>query len=292
MYSILKLQQIDISIFYIIKPFKGILIRVIHIRMCIISGTIEAVTKTNIFVIPSKCGKRQMTIYTNNVSTPESNVMCLPVPNPKTVKFENVSNDIFVECARSFNFKIQNASGTMPPMDFSLLYEDDPIEIISHGSYEVALISSMNDLYRVPSSFTVLTNEVIDFLQKSYKNDFGVILCKLKKGSQSYEPFAYSHDIQETEMLFVPTKHYHVSSDTNNYDAVSNFVDDWDHTIYSVNTPEWCHKSNIWLLSDVNAVDWSKMPTDFVLNNSLILRCQEIYGYRHNSDIEMPIVMV
>jgi len=29
-----------------------------------------------------------------------------------------------------------------------------------------------------------------------------------------------------------------------------------------------------------------------VLNNSLIMRCQEIYGYRHNSDIEMPIVMV
>ena len=52
--------------------------------MCIISGPVLSVNSTKILCLPSRNGKRQLTVYSNAVATPDSNAMCLPVPTPKS----------------------------------------------------------------------------------------------------------------------------------------------------------------------------------------------------------------
>ena len=63
--------------------------------MCIIAGEVRRVAGTKLFVMPSSDGRRQITVYSNKVDTPGANVMCLPVPNPESIEFETVYNDLF-----------------------------------------------------------------------------------------------------------------------------------------------------------------------------------------------------
>lgn len=289
--------------------------------MCIISGPVLSVNSTKILALPSKNGKRQLTVYSNAVATPDSNAMCLPVPNPDTVKFEQVPNDIFKQCQRSFNISLPRGytDGTMNFSTNSAKRTSLPIQ--SHGSYEVVLVPSLDDLDRIPTHFTTLTSEVIEFLKTSYPNSFGVLLCRLKKGSSDYEPFAYSHDIQANEQLFFPTKHFHIHNDSSSNHLINeepewveafrnsllgestmrlpnrnvpkvvntHFADDWDHEIYSAQTPEWCHKSSKKLMRDSNEINWNEMPNDYKFGPSLVLRCKEMVGEGKNIDIEMPV---
>ena len=251
--------------------------------MCIISDYVDTVKFTKILAFPSKNGKRQLTVYSNIVSTPNSNVMCLPVPNPRSVRFEYVPSDIFSQCSKSFN--IRNARCGEGCMDsFSSLY---------NSTYKAIVVNSINEL-NCQNGF-ILTFEVIEFLKATYPN-FGFILCKLKKGNVKYKPFAYSHDIENT--LFFPTRHYHISIKEEpvwtsfdyvnlNESKANHIADDWDHELYSIATPRWCHESTK-VMQHSNKINWDKMPNDFNLNSYVILRCNEKYGYNPNIDIEMP----
>jgi hypothetical protein len=182
----------------------------------------------------------------------------------------------------------------------------------------------MGDIDRIPPSFTTLTKEVVEFLNASYPTNFGIVLCKLKKGSADYEPFAYSHDIQPNRQLFFPTKHYHTHNESHKgqteYDdepgwsngfgssllggnmmgllsrnmpklVNTRFADDWDHEIYSAGTPVWCHESSKKGMRNTNAINWRQMPSDFNLGNSMVLRCKEMVGHGENVDIEMPVAV-
>lgn len=291
--------------------------------MCIISGPVLSVNSTKLLALPSKNGKRQLTVYRNSVTTPDSNAMCLPVPNPHTLRFEKVPKDIFEQCKGSFDIQYPRGGPTLSAGQ----HQRSVLSVQSHGSYEVVLVPSMNDLDRVPTSFTTLTPEVIEFLNASYPENFGVILCKLKKGSSDYEPFAYSHEIQGNKQLFFPTKHYHVESNgySNPYNdgtqdneepgwaaaftmtsilggsaktihsfktpklVNTRFADDWDHEIYSAATPQWCHESRNKKIRGTNEIKWSEMPEEYQFGSALALRCKEIVGNNANIDIEMPI---
>jgi hypothetical protein len=290
--------------------------------MCIISGQVQSVNSTKILALPSKNNTRQLTVYRNSVATPDSNAMCLPVPNPNTVKFERVPNNIFEQCNNSFDFS--NAR-SMTRHTIKLNSTKGLLPILSHGSYEVILVPSISDIYRIPPRFTTLTKEVIEFLNASYPPTFGLILCKLKKGNIDYEPFAYSHDIQDNKQLFFPTKHYHVHNESathneENEDEPSwasglmggsllgglmmglpgsqmtklvntRTADDWDHEIYSAGTPTWCHESSKKVMKPYNKINWVQMPQDFQLGMNIQLRCKEIVGEERNMDIEMPIMV-
>jgi hypothetical protein len=287
--------------------------------MCIISGPVLSVNSTKILALPSKNGKRQLTVYRNAVATPESNTMCLPVPNPNSVKFENIPKEIFKQCSKSFDIRFARGfSDGLTPASLSMNASRSTLQVQSHGSYEVVLVPSMDDLDRVPIHFITLTSEVVEFLKASYPTNFGVLLCKLKKGSADYEPFAYSHDIQANDQLFFPTKHYHVHNKTVTYyeepgwtgafggsllggDLIglpgrkmpqivnTRFADDWDHEIYSAQTPTWCHESSKKVMKGRNEISWSDMPSDFSFGPSLVMRCKEMVGHSANIDIEMPI---
>jgi hypothetical protein len=291
--------------------------------MCIISGPVLSVNSTKLLVLPSKDGKRQLTVYRNSVATPNSNAMCLPVPNPHTVKFEHVPKDIFKQCESSFDIRMPRGAATLG-MTRSTNSFKAHLPIQSHGSYEVVLVPSLDDINRIPPHFTTLTPEVVEFLNASYPINFGIVLCKLKRGSSDYEPFAYSHDIQANKQLFFPTKHYHVHNESKQSEyeddepgwsngfgssllggnmlnllsrnmpklVNTRFADDWDHEIYSAGTPIWCHESHKKGMRSTNAINWGQMPANFQLGSSIVLRCKEMIGHSENVDIEMPVSVV
>jgi hypothetical protein len=253
--------------------------------MCIISGPVTSVNSTKLLCLPSKNRKRQLTIYSNKVMTQEANIMCLPVPNPHSVNFEQVPKDIFVQCEDSFDYMLSRSDDSDDDID--------DLPIISHGSYEVVLLHSMKHFGRIPAKFNILTSEVIHFLQQSYTSEFGLLLCRLKEGYADYEPFAYSHDIQSNGSLFFPTKHYHVHS-TNHSNVGSTNVDkyayDWDHDIYSICTDVKQHSSPRKRIQSKNNICWDDIPTEFQLGSDMSMRCNEIVDKYLNVDIQMPIV--
>ena len=65
--------------------------------MCIISKEVNAVSKTKLFASLDDTGTRQLTVYSNQVDTDTSdNAMILPVPNPNTVEFVDLSEYFMV----------------------------------------------------------------------------------------------------------------------------------------------------------------------------------------------------
>ena len=299
--------------------------------MSIISGPVLTVNSTKILCIPSVSGKRQLTVYSNVVVSRLENALCIPVPTPHSVKFEYVPKDIFTQCNNSFDVRIPKGAATYGmPLTSHTSHTSHTISIQSHGSYEVILVPSLSDMNRIPPRFATLTPEVIEFLNASYPINFGIILCRLKSGSINYEPFAYSHDIQANTQLFFPTKHYHVHNELQkqkqdqeqdqeqeqevgwssgfgssllggnmmgllspNRPKLVNtrFADDWDHEIYSIGTPVWCHESSKKGMRDTNVINWYQMPADFQLGPSMVLRCKEIIGHSVNVDIEIPVAI-
>jgi hypothetical protein len=250
--------------------------------MCIISDPVNRVAATKLFAMPSRDGKRQLTVYTNTVDTVATNVMCLPVPAPATVAFEKVPKDLFKQCSNSIQVVRKEPSWSYSLMP-SASKSRPHLAVQSHGSYEVVLVPSMDELDRVPPSFATLTPQVIEFLRSNYPAGFGVILCRLCAGVATYEPFAYSHAL-ESDRLFLPTKHYH------SHDTIGNA--DWDHEIYTMQTdakqahnvgPKKVPKYN-------NEIKWDEMPAEFRAGSSYEVHLFEREGSAHrNEDLQFPL---
>jgi hypothetical protein len=269
--------------------------------MCIISGPVLSVKSTKIFCLPSKNGKRQLTIYKNDVDTSEMNMMCLPVPNVDTVKFENVSKHIFKQCKDSFDIMEPRAylGGAM----WGARSAAAKLEVQSHGSYDVVVVPTtrMEDFDRVPDEFNILSQDVKVFLQKNYSDSYGILLCKLKPGLVEYEPFAYSHEILG-KTLFYPTKHFHLSDFyarwrkdypdliiQSDHDPSGGHAD-WDHELFSLLTDTSTHESRKKIMKERNEIDWSDMPKEYQYSPRQQLRCKEIVGREYpNVDVEMKL---
>lgn len=286
--------------------------------MCMIDGEINAVATTRLFVMPSKDGRRQLTVYSNTVDSPSSNVMCLPVPNPSSVVFETVYNDLFDDCKASF-LQAEGMSFT----NYETFEESDDdshryLKIQSHGSYEVVLVPTLKDLDRIPPTFVTLSDQIKTYLRANYSEGatvFGILLCKLRPGAVSYEPFAYSHALQASGNLFIPTRHYHIEkssapelfslsggfvspwlAEANKIMASrvhslgdTRFAEDWDHDIYTVLTPHDVAHRSADTPRRTNSVDWRKMPADYRLTSEYPLRLFTRKGAHRNEDIQFPI---
>jgi hypothetical protein len=248
-------------------------------RMCIISDSVKRVTTTKLFGMPSLDNTRQLTVYTNTVDTATTNVMCLPVPAPDTVKFEKVPKDLFGQCDRSImTVYHERTLGT-----WSLSDSRGYLAVQSHGSYEVVVASSVADLDRIPPTFATLTPEVIQFLKTNYPDDFGVILCRLRTGSINYEPFAYSHALIGGK-LFLPTKHYHRHDSDfvtgRSYNPSSVVHADWDHEVYTMMTePRVSHNVGPKRLPKPrNEIEWSAMPLAYRIGADAHVKLFEVEG--------------
>jgi hypothetical protein len=280
--------------------------------MCIISDYVKHVAATKLFAMPSIDGLRQLTVYTNTVDTAKTNVMCLPVPNPGTVKFETVPDHLFKQCADSIQ-----KEATWGARSFSLSLSGDGgsyLAVQGHGSYDVVTVPSMADLDRVPPSFATLTEDVKGFLRSNYPAEYGVLLCRLRVGSTRYEPFAYSHAMAG-DRLWLPTKHYHrhggyggSSNAYSNMGSHSSYADfmsgrsysmagdhdsaDWDHEIYTIMThPREAHNTAPRKLpKERNAIDWANMPIGFRLNPGAHVKLFEREGGEYpNEDLQFRV---
>lgn len=254
--------------------------------MCIILGTVDSVTQTKLFVLPNKDKTRQMTFYSNAVSTPHENMMILPVPSNggsvdlHTVDYKNMMKDLKLSVTSIYEERKPHYASRSFSLSASISRET--LEIISHGSYLVSIAPTIEDLLLLDMRVFHLTPELFEFFAQHYSREFSYVCCILKKGMEAYEPLCYSHPLHSSGKLFVPTLHYHVhggKAQTNNAD--------WDHTIYSVGTSE---KANRGYTSNYyNSVSWNKFPLDFQKEKIASVRCAEIKGHHKNQDIAFEL---
>lgn len=210
--------------------------------------------------------------------------MCLPVPNPTTVRFETVPDDLMAHCARS----IQRERSWGRTLGIS---DGGPLTVVSHGSYDVVLVPSISALNQAPTGFRVGHN-VAHFLQEQYGSNMGVLLCRLKSGHTSYTPFAYSHELLEDGCLFVPTKHYHThvgDPDILMDPTVLTLQADWDHEIYSYMTTPSAHNTQGFLPTPHNYIPWNSMPAEFKWSPERPLHLLRRVGNWPNMDIVLPL---
>jgi hypothetical protein len=141
--------------------------------MCIISNPVETVSQTKILVAPSKDKTRQLTIYSNQVNnTSESNAMILPVPNPSSVKFVDLSayKHIFTDVDRAF-YKPQTRSYESK-IRLSFGTNSAKLQVFNVGSYKASLAMNFEDLKRVDDSVFKLSSGCCDLLKESYDESY------------------------------------------------------------------------------------------------------------------------
>lgn len=248
------------------------------------SGPIFGVQNTNILCAINFNRTRQLIAYSNQVNSIEANnVMILPVPNPETVKFHDLSYypDLFEDCYKDFQMEYGLGEG----MDSFNPY----LKIINIGSYVCSLAMNKEEILQIdPGTFEI--NENLDKLLDDYK-DYGFIICKMLENENNYEPLCYSHDVDNN--IFIPTRHYHI--DTEN-DLTVKDIEKWEHNIYIHNVDninkssldkeikyslslceeyEWCHINKRLL----NTLGFNLLPDD---NNYHRLK---IYGQYKNIDL-------
>jgi hypothetical protein len=290
--------------------------------MCIIGGGVNKVAATKLFACPSRDKRRQLTVYSNRVDTPAENVMLLPVPNPASLVLETVHKKLFEECNASFirlPSRTDTLSATNSMTKSATGVPQSYLPVKDHGSYQVVLAPTMEDLERVPPGFMSLSESVKAFLRRHYSGgQFGVLLCKLKVGAVEYEPFAYSHELLEPGKLFLPTRHFHphapddyltrdyafmaaagglagalatirsphvVSSEDDN-----TMANDWDHEIYTAETHVTVHNDTATMPKETNRVAWTELPVAYSCGKSVSLRKFTRFGYGPNEDLRFPLV--
>jgi len=234
--------------------------------MCLINDEVEKVSDTKLFVSKSVDGARQITIYANSVSNKiQNNAMVLPVPDPDSVKFHDLSkySSFFDDCDELF-YELTSSNRSYGLKNLANNCFDDVndsfLEVLDVGSYSVSLAKNLTDLKRVDTTVFTLSNGLQKVLNTSYSGkNMGFIICKLKIGNDKYHPLAYSHSF--IGKLYIPTKHYHKADEDNSlmfsgyapFSSGSNWnrdlkvtpmnrgksmdelADDWDHDIYVVN---------------------------------------------------------
>jgi hypothetical protein len=181
--------------------------------MCLISTEIEKVSKTKILVAPNSNSTRQLVVYSNYVNNvSESNAMVLPVPNPQTVKFIDLTGykNLFEDCASCFYSPYGLKSSTLNYSTNSYNTRDDkPLEVFNVGSYKVSLAMNLEQISRVDPRVFVLSPGLKQTLEMFYYQPYwGFIICKLNSGPETYHPLAYSHQIIDSK-IYIPTRHYH-----------------------------------------------------------------------------------
>ena len=226
--------------------------------MCIITATVEQVSGTNIFVCAIDGGK-QIVIYSNTVETPvPNNTMVLPVPNPDSVGFINLKHyqTFFKDCADSFSIP-RESNYLMRSSCSSALPSESILPVYNVGSYNVSVVPNVTEFHRLDPAYFTIDPYIPNTLHKQYDSSFGFIICKLRKGQHSYHPLAYTHQIHQDRLLFVPTYHIHPDG---TYPQEPETHADWDHSIYTVETD--MEEDGSRRQFDGWALKWNKLPSE------------------------------
>lgn len=238
--------------------------------MCIIDGNVKDVKDTKIIV--SKYNNKQLTVYSNTVNIDREPVaMILPVPknyyNKLNIEvFETNEYDMLI-----FNelesFKSKNLYTNSSYLSYDA---NDSIEVLRSGSYRYSIVDNVSNFSKLSSEFNIKDKNLINLLKK-YKN-FGFIVCIIDK-SAKYSPFVYSHDLMDSNKLFVPTKHYHNGKEK---------ADDWNHSIYGFGTI-YGNSWKDWNFANQTSNNISKLLPVFCSKKNITTK--EIKGFYSNIDI-------
>lgn len=253
--------------------------------MCIISKPAR-VSNTSIFVSLNATHAEQLTVYSNKVATQAGAVMILPVPNPQTIRFIDLSNftTIFDELRAPFQ-----------QLSFSLSYSTNgarargTLDVVRVGGYAATVVPSAGDFDRLSvSEFGSIARGLVDMLASKYPQ-FGFVVCKLAANATTrYHPIAYAHRPLGNSQLFAPTFHVHNNHANGNDAFVEERAPHWDHEIYALNATK-IETVGIrgltrdfvgdFALSDKMAA----LPFDFLSEQNTLYQ-YELRGISHNFD--------
>lgn len=192
--------------------------------MCIINLD-ELVERTNLLIAIN--GSQQLVVYKNSVANLSGdNAMVLPVPNPWSLKFYDLSKytSLFKDLHNMCTQKMQMRGGCGSTLKVQIV-----------GDYAFSVVHSLDELKNIDKNVFSLSAGCEQMLSREYGTEqfahFGFIVCKMVGKKQStpkpYSAFAYSHQINNENDMFVPTKHYHNSDEE--------IIPDWDHIVYLYN---------------------------------------------------------
>jgi hypothetical protein len=176
-----------------------------------ISTEVNNVSDTKIFCAPNANGSRQITIYSNKVDNiSKGNAMVLPVPNPESLQFHDLSRyqQFFDDCKSCFTTENRSYS-----LNYNSIDSAENLSVFKVGSYLVSVAKNLQQVEMADKKIFILSPELKEVLSMYYYQPFwGFIICRLEHGTQDYHPFAYSHNIIGGK-IYVPTRHYHKTID-------------------------------------------------------------------------------
>lgn len=249
--------------------------------MCIITSTVNNVSRTQIYVSSDETYRRQITIYSNRVDTPIENAMILAVPNPGSVKFLNFKHytTLFEDLASCFEHPFASRSLAA----FATRSAANTLPVYSVGSYNASIVETLADFERLSDEVFDIADGLLDFLHRTYGGSgLGFIVCQLKSGNHTYHPFAYTHAQHPNGRLFVPTMHYHPHPHSGGRHNDSEA--DWDHVVYSsatnLRSDHWDGK-----VFKENKVKWDKFPREYRWARHVEIDRWEKFGDWKNCDL-------
>ena len=209
--------------------------------MCCFSRPVQSISATNIFARPAESG-RQFLAYSMTLKAKEDLAMVLPLPvqagsGEKTVTFINLKNyaAFFTDLRSGFPMPILNSKGLATRGDAPAKLK---LEVTQVGDFEASYVPTMNDFSRLDERFR-LPPGTWDKLP-AYR-DYGFAVFKLRPGSATIHPMAFSFPRADRSSLFFPTVHIH--------DGKVHPTAKFDHALYCQTGPEEELALTAWLES-------------------------------------------
>ena len=194
--------------------------------MCCFSQPVRHVSKTNIFARREN-KDRQFIIYSMNLDAAEDLAMILPIPyqanaDKPQVRFINLEKygQLFADMDSGFPVPVSRTYGG-PFSAAAAPQNRGKIKVETVGSYDASFVPTMADFGRLDERFR-LPAGVWEKLPQYEK--YGFVVFKLKKGSATVHPMAFSFPTALTVQLFYPTVHIH--------DGELHARADYDHALY------------------------------------------------------------
>jgi hypothetical protein len=251
--------------------------------MCCFSQPVISVSSTNIFARSGPEG-RQFLVYSMAINAAKDLAMILPLP----VKTPASEKDVeFVDLKGYPNFFSELDRGFLrpPPPSASKWFATSEtasarkLEVVQVGDFEASFVPTAKDFSRIDERFRLPSdtwNKLSDY------QTYGFAVFKLKRGSRTIHPMAFSFRRQNPQSLFFPTVHIH--------DGKVHADADFDHAIYCQPTDDGHPAVFEWQESSGHARSF----VDVKKTKGIILADQHCYkkemrGYLPNRDTFLEV---
>src|SRR5258708_7228093 len=194
--------------------------------MCCFSQPVISVNSTNIFARAGAEG-RQFLVYSMAINAPNDLAMILPLPvatpaGEKDVEFIDLKGypDFFSDLDRGF-FRRRYGGLTALSKAATADQAQPKLEVIQVGDFEASFVPAVKDFSRLDERFRLPPDtwkKLPDY------QTYGFAVFKLKPGTQTIHPMAFSFRRSNPHKLFFPTVHIH--------DGKVHAKAHFDHAIY------------------------------------------------------------